>query len=139
MKDTEVDSPAQRLAVPGDEPYGEDCGDGHLADQAERHHFAQHVTQVGRDHGLGLQLGGQPGPQADPAGDDDQDERGQRHDAQPTDLDEQDDHYLTEHRPVRLGVDHDQAGHADCGGGGEQSREPVRAVAFCCGQRGAEQ
>lgn len=70
------------------------------------------------------------GPQAEAAGDEQREERGQGHDPEPADLDQRHDHDLAGRRPVRLGVDDHEPGHADRRRRGEergQERGPLVA------------
>ncbi|MFR4067896.1 MAG: hypothetical protein ACLT1T_02855 [Oscillospiraceae bacterium] len=48
-------------------------------------------------------------PQADPAPQRKEEQAGDGHETETADLDEQQDHHLAEHRPVRTGIDADEA------------------------------
>ena len=87
-----------------------------VADQGAEH------PQVGEPD---LGAGPQPGTHAEAAVDDQSDEAGHRHDAEPADLDQGEEDELTEGRPRRPRVDHDEAGDGDRRGGGEEGVAPA--------------
>ena len=74
---------------------------------------------------LRLRLRDQACPQTQPAGEQQRQQGGQRHDAQPADLDAEQDHGLPEPRPVGAGVHGHQTGDADRRRRVEQRRQEV--------------
>ena len=114
-----------RLVVGQGEAQGQQHRDDRLDREADRGHPDHHPTDVGEVDGPSLRCGHDTGAQAEPAGDGDADERGASHDAETTDLDEQQDHDLAEMRPVRAGVDDGEPDDAGGRGGREERVDEV--------------
>jgi hypothetical protein len=96
--------------------------------EAEHQDVAQHPAHVLQPHRLRLGLSEQARPQPQPARQQKGERGGQRHDAEPADLDQQEDDHLAERRPVGTGVDGQQTGQAYGRGGGEEGVDRVRAL-----------
>ena len=102
----------------------------------DRGRAAQDVAHEAHDAAVGVaaqRLGQHHAlPQADPAPQREEKQAGDGHEAETADLDEQQDHHLAEHRPVRTGIDADEARDAGRGGRGEQARQKRRRPAGPC-------
>jgi hypothetical protein len=128
MEEAVVGGRTERVVVPEPQPPSDhDCGrkleSGAQGSDAEDH--SADVTELERTL---LGLGNQAAPQAESPGDEQCDQRGERHDPEATDLDQAHQDRLAEMRVVRRGVDHDEPGHADRRRRGED-RGQERAVA----------
>jgi hypothetical protein len=71
--------------------------------------------------------------------DEEREQRRERHDPEPADLNQSEDHDLAELRPVRRRVDDDQSRHADRGRGGEERRHKRGASRLLRREREHEQ
>ena len=102
----------------------------------DRGRAAQDVAHEAHDAAVGVaaqRLGQHHAlPQTDPAPQRKEEQAGDGHEAETADLDEQQDHHLAEHRPVRTGIDADEARDAGRGGRGEQARQKRRRPAGPC-------
>ena len=113
VEDAAVDRRRGRVVVREREAQREHDRGDRLEQQAEGddpEQDAPHLAEVERTR-LGLRDQARPKPE--PPGDDQRQHRGERHDPEAADLDEQHDHDLAEGRPVDGRVDDDQPGDAD--------------------------
>ena len=122
VKDPQVDRAAERVVVRRPPAHGEDGRANRLEEEAELDDCKDKTADVGQEGRGDLRLGEQTATQPEPAGEQEDEQRGQGHDPEPAHLDEQHDHDLSEGRPVRGGVHHDEAGDADRRGRGEDRR-----------------
>ena len=117
------------------EAHGQDQRAGALDDKCARQHQLkkpQHAVQLVEGHGL---LQDQPLPQADLFPEHEEHHRNQRHVSQAASLDQKQQHYLAEGRPLGIGVHQGQPGHAHRGGGGEQGGQEAAALPVRGGRR----
>ena len=110
------------------EPQGQQQSPHALNDQGRAEDKARHAddaAHLGRGDGL---LHHPALLEADPPSGEDEEGHGHRHHAHAADLDQQQDHRLSESGPVSHGIVNHQSGHAGGGGGGEQRIQKIGAA-----------
>ena len=98
----------ERLAVAQREPGRQHRGGHGLHHGADHRDPEQDRADIPQADAVGFRRRGQPGPQPHPAGHHQAQQGGQRHDPETADLDQTQDHRLTESGPVGSGIDHRQ-------------------------------
>ena len=96
---------------------------------AEPHRLALGDRPLAHAQRVGVARGEQLLPQAEPAADDEAEDRGERQHADAADLDADEDEHVAERRPVGRHVDGREAGDADHRDRGEERVDERRALA----------
>jgi hypothetical protein len=110
-----------------------------LDDQGHDQHELGHAGHVADTDGVCFSLRGEPRAQAERSVDHEPEQRGGRHHAEATDLEQRHDHPLPERRPVGARIHRHQAGHAYCRYRGKQSGKPRRCDGICASDRQHQQ
>ena len=130
---------AEGFMVGAEQPQGEDHGHEAFHDQGNRKDQPERRHRVVLFQPAAFHLRCHPVAQAEAAPRHQAEQRGRGHDPEPAHLEQQQDHPLSEARPVGWRIDHDQPGDSHGGSGGEYRGQQRRAGARSRRKRQAEQ